>query len=330
MNTSKIFLNWHLSRFTWVNVARTSTTANLVKNLVDECIEVQNLRLVCLEWSEKIFGWFMGNWNIEPGWKNLPSVKSFPVYDFRSLSKEHHTRLTIVREFLFSWFGSAASQEIKSAGEFCFFQSRPELCYDKGRYDSYSTDKLFVNINQALGMTTMSFEYLAYGHPNTRGELSNEYDVYIEDELCTVKGEGARCWTKNPRAHEKLDLGDFLRMTNYPVNEMYKTDDENVCVKMEDYENPFSFEKELVLRYDPSHIYKYHIKAALLTLLCISKYSEDSWISELPNEIISLIAKFVRRIYPFQETYYWRNGEVSNYKYRNVENDPWRRLLHQL
>jgi hypothetical protein len=320
----KIFVNWHLARFTWVNVALTTPAAS-AKNLVDECIEVQNLRLVCVGWSKKIENWFKRCWNIKSGWKNLPSVKSFPVYDFRSLPKEQHTLQTIAREFLFSWFG--ANEE-----EFCILQSRPDrenqVYGEKGRYDSYSTDKLFVN--QTPIMVTMSFEYCACGHPNTRGELDNTYDVEIEGDLCTTFGEGARCWTKNPRAHEKLELGDFLRMTNYPANEMYKTDndDERVCVKMGNYEKPFSFKKQRVVRYDTSHIYKYHINSAVLTLLCISKYSEDCWISELPAEIILMIVKSVKILLPFEETYNWRNGQTSIHKYRDVENDPWRRLLH--
>lgn len=301
--SSDIFLKWHLSRFTWPNISKTKNLIGYrVKNLVDECIEIQNLRLVCVKWSEKIVKWFNKNWNIAPGWKNLSSVKSFYVYDFSPLPEERHNNLTIVREFLLCWFGSSSN------GSFGIFQNRPDLSYDKGRYDSYSANNLFVN-----NTSEMSFEYFALGYPNTRGELDNSYDVDFQDKEYLTYGEGCRNYTKNPRGGEKLELEDFAIMMNYPKYQNEKA---------------FLFKKKYSIRYDCTSLYTFYINEAILTFLCIHKYCENCWIYYLPLEIIFLIIKHIKKIFPFKQKYFWKIGGSTTHRYMDIKNDPWRRLLH--
>jgi len=303
----EIFLLQHLSRFTWVEIANTKTQK--VKDFVDECIEIHNLKLVCKKWFSKIKKWFSSEWNIS-GWNRLPCLKSFHLYDFSSLNIKQNSRLTIAREFLFSWVGTANSDN------FSIFQMRSDM--SEKRYDSFTARNLNVPNNQKL-----QFEFYMRGYPNTRGELRDEYDVEIKDTILETYGRGTQCWTKNPKAAPYIELGEFIRLMNYPSNNLKMVND----FPLYWFRVPFALiPHDLKLRYSLFPKYKFYIRNAIITFLCICKYDENF---SLPLEILVKIVKSIIKTDVLWDTQFYRiDGQIRKYRYKDLKNDVWRRLLH--
>lgn len=328
--------NIYLPKFTWVALSHKEIDSRNLKSFVDECIGLEKLKLVCKLWYKVIENFFEVHYGVT-SWRTLRVCSEKHLYDFSSLPNKRHTLLTVVREFLYAWIGSSTQIEGCS-----IFQRRPDLEYDGGRrYDCYTARELSVEVMDPgcsrdifhrmanLPELRMTFEFVAIGYPDTRGQLCDSYDVDIIEESYCTRGKGSRCWTKIRKASQKLDMKGFLKLTNYPCRMLYPDSGaEGDWDYPKNLSDPLDATPEFSIRYDASPAYKHHIENAIVTFLCISRYSEDCWIYFLPEELIRMIVNIVTDETPLCKIYEWQNGQVSKHKYRDVDNDPWRHMLH--
>lgn len=314
-----IFLKWHLPRFTWTGIAsvRISDIPSL-KDLVDECLEVENLKLVSLAFRIRVTDFFQSYWGVR-SWKELSCLDYFKKYDFTGLPVEYQTKRTVVREFLFSWLGSCGFRSrVPLARNFGFIQFRPDLAHIGVKYDVYHAEELCVSQTEYISQG--GFEYVANCCPNVKGCLNNSYDVSMRGKLIEKFSAGARNWTRCPGASEKIHLKVFIALMNYPRNDSHGFGYEDRAL--------FTFPlPEFNFRYlYGNESYKPFVRKAVHVFLCIWTFSENSPIWLLPREIVFMIVDLVRKTdMPYVKAS-WCNAPVVS---ENINLDPWRILLHR-
>lgn len=335
-SVSEIFLKWHLSRFTWTELAYTKVDVSALKELVDECLHIERLKLVCKAWEARIIYFFCSGWNIT-SWKDLTCLSFFPVYDFTGLPAENRTKRAIIREFLFVWIGTSID-----SNDFTLVQRRPDL--DRNgirRYDTHSAEELQAQKSESF--LEVNFEYVALGHPQTGGGLDNSYGVEVlntnEGSIVYTYGKGARDWTKQPGAEEQITLENFISLMNYPQirPQGAPTLSEEEADSLSD-EEPFFLTSSHEIHIDPSLQLRYEydqrllrlIDRTVLTFLCISRFSQESPIYLLPRELILMIIDLleVPKRSGFESSRS-RGGCSIVRCCKDKELDPWRLMLHR-
>jgi hypothetical protein len=302
-----IFLRWHISGgFSWEDIPESQNDA---KSLVDECLELGKLRLVCKNWNNLIGNFFEKEWNIS-SWNKLDCLSFFPSYDFTGLPVNYHNKHTMVREFLFSW--------INAKKGFFLIQIRPDDSYVDGRYDSYEARdiKCYGQPNESF----LNFEYQSKSFPETRGCLNNSFAVEVEENLIYTIGRGCSNWSKSRVAFERVGLKTFISTMNYPLSRLVDEDeDEQMTIQ--------TMDERFKIRYNCTELYIPHIKNAILTFLCINRFSEDSPIYDLPFELVLKISGYIKdsNLSFIDE----RQTGTRVRKYMNIKEDPWRIFLHK-